>query len=327
LESSNALRIRLAEPDSAGLPDFDPGQYLRIKVDIPSVGPAVRAYSLTSHPAEDRSTYEICVGLNAASPGLVSTYLHRDLRVGDLLDVDAPAGIFTLPTRSTVTVVLIATGIGITPFISYLESLIGDPGAPEVTLLYGNRNGQTHAFRHRLEALSSDLSNLAIVNFYSAPDSTEAIGIDFDIRGRLTANDVDADLIQRGARFYLCGSTELVASVSRGLIARSVPKFAIFSEVFRSPVRSQDFGHLSYDVEFRRAGRRERWSPSDGSLLEFAEKCGIKASSGCRVGQCESCSAVLLSGEVQHLHGVEPDDADAVLTCQAIPVSDLALDL
>jgi len=48
--------------------------------------------------------------------------------------------------------------------------------------------------------------------------------------------------------------------------------------------------------------------------------------SGCRVGQCESCSTRVIAGNVQHLNGVEPSDEGACLTCQCIPAGDITID-
>ncbi|MFC6670003.1 2Fe-2S iron-sulfur cluster-binding protein [Marinobacterium aestuariivivens] len=45
------------------------------------------------------------------------------------------------------------------------------------------------------------------------------------------------------------------------------------------------------------------------------------------MGQCESCAVRILSGQVHHLNGQEPEDPGVCLTCQAVPVSDLRLDI
>jgi ferredoxin len=62
-----------------------------------------------------------------------------------------------------------------------------------------------------------------------------------------------------------------------------------------------------YVIEiFAKSGREEIWTTDKGTLLNFGEKLGIKMPSGCRVGQCESCSTKVIAGNVQHLNGVEP---------------------
>ncbi|WP_411780267.1 2Fe-2S iron-sulfur cluster-binding protein [Bradyrhizobium sp. UFLA01-814] len=54
---------------------------------------------------------------------------------------------------------------------------------------------------------------------------------------------------------------------------------------------------------------------------------GIRAPSGCRVGQCESCAVRVLAGSTRQLSGAVPEDSGTVLTCRAVPCSDLVLDL
>ena len=111
-----------------------------------------------------------------------------------------------------------------------------------------------------------------------------------------------------------------------GLVARGVPRFDIFSEVFRSPAVPVFNRDQSYQVRFARSGGESvPWSSANGVLLGFAE-LGFVMPSGCRVGQCESCAVWIISGKVQDLHGTDPDDASICLACQAIPIEDVVLD-
>ncbi|MEK8173867.1 2Fe-2S iron-sulfur cluster-binding protein [Streptomyces sp. M19] len=62
------------------------------------------------------------------------------------------------------------------------------------------------------------------------------------------------------------------------------------------------------------------WHTSDGTLLDLAERSGVRLPSGCRLGQCESCAVALLEGDVAH-RVTPPEDFpdDQCLTCQAVP--------
>src|SRR5690606_2282833 len=72
--------------------------------------------------------------------GAMSGHLHANTRVGSIIKVGAPSGSFIIPEHSEQPIVLFAGGIGITPFLSYLESLLDAPDMPEVWLHYANRN-------------------------------------------------------------------------------------------------------------------------------------------------------------------------------------------
>ncbi len=67
-ESDLALAISLSPQEADALPDYEPGQYLRIRVTHPDTGELLtRAYSLTGAArVENRLEYEICVGRSLA---------------------------------------------------------------------------------------------------------------------------------------------------------------------------------------------------------------------------------------------------------------------
>ncbi|MDB5770095.1 MAG: dmsA [Burkholderia sp.] len=332
-ETEHALRI-VVQSESTDLPNYLPGQYVKIRVPEPGANAAiVRAYSLIGKAdMHGRRSYAFCVGRDTVRsdvPGKMSSHLHSTLKVGDLLEVQAPNGIFTIPTKSKRPVLLIATGIGITPFIGYLESLLEHGVNQEVVLFYGNRNSSQHAFKQRLVEIQNSLPGLQIINFYSRPLLQDVTGFDFQVEGRIDFSLLDPSLISRGIRVYICGSTGVVQSTKRALRSLGVPKHDIFSELFVSetaPELNLD-ASLTFPVKFKRSGKQVEWRPSDGTLLSLAEKHGIQAPSGCRVGQCESCLVTVISGKVRHLHGQEPEEASTVLTCQAIPEGSVSLDL
>ncbi|SHW54489.1 molybdopterin oxidoreductase [Mycobacteroides abscessus subsp. abscessus] len=83
-------------------------------------------------------------------------------------------------------------------------------------------------------------------------------------------------------------------------------------------------------MSFARSNRTTKWVAAEGlTLLALAERNGISAPSGCRVGQCESCATRLVRGNVAHLVEVNDDylDGSSCLTCQSIPMGDVVLDL
>lgn len=329
-DEGRAVRtLRLEPVDGGPLPDHSPGQHVTVRATAPDGPEAVRAYSLTGAAVDpDRGAYTLAV--RARPEGALSPYLHERLRVGDRLELTAPGGSFRIPTDTDHPVVLLAGGIGITPFLGYLETLAASGGSvPEVVLHYGTADGTDHPFRERLRHLQDHIAVLHVVTHYAAPTAADVLGRDHDRQGFLTADDVDAGLLARRARFHLCGPEPMLAGLTEGLRSRGVPPFEIFSETFRAPRRAVDVPRgARHTVRFARSGRTLTWhGAEDGTLLDLAEKAGLRLPSGCRVGQCESCACTVLEGQAAHL--VEPSDAlpeDTALSCQAIPASDLTLD-
>jgi anaerobic selenocysteine-containing dehydrogenase/ferredoxin-NADP reductase len=332
-KAHGVLGVHFEPIDGGELPDFRPGQHIEIQAPIGSELVS-RTYSLTG-PAcmANRKSYSIAVrhqkGVSADNipfEGRMSSHIHRDLRVGDLIEAKAPSGRFVVPRVSPQPLILLAGGIGITPFINLLESLPNDDPL-EIWLYYANQNSRTHAFRERIREHCARLPNLTVVNHYVRPVATDRLGVDYQSQERITANIVSDDLIARRARVYMCGPLPMMDSFEQGLVARGVPKFDIFREIFRSPTGLLPDDGRTFKVTFA-SSRKEPavWSAADGPLLSFGESLGVALPSGCRVGQCESCEVRVVSGKVAHLHGTEPDDPLACLTCQAIPIEDVVLD-
>src|SRR3954453_16401616 len=98
----------------------EPGQYLRIGVDIEGVR-HWRAYSLTSDP--DRPDGFISVTVKCVDEGQVSPYLVRRGRPGTIVSLGGVEGDFVLPDELPDKLLFISAGSGITPIMSMLRSL------------------------------------------------------------------------------------------------------------------------------------------------------------------------------------------------------------
>lgn len=328
--ADGVLELELAPDDAGALPDYRPGQHITLQAIQEDNTPITRSYSLIDAAKKPgRLSYRVAVRHQrgedehgAAWEGVMSGHLHRGPRSGSAVGVGAPSGTFIIPEHSPQPIVLFAGGIGITPFLSYLESLLAADDMPEVWLHYANRNSQTRAYGERLQQLCRQLPRLTVRNYYSHPlpdDPSPPETVD--------AQCVPDALIEARARFFMCGPPAMMDTLREGLCARGVPAFDIFSEVFRSPpvVNPDSTGH--FEIRFAKSDNiKAQWTAERGTLLSFAEDLGLSMPSGCRVGQCESCAVNIISGQVLHLHGVEPDDPSVCLTCQAIPTTDVVLE-
>ncbi len=109
--------------------DFLPGQYAKLKVP----GSAEwRSYSFTNVPGEPELGFLIRV----LPTGLMSTYL-RSARIGDVMEVQGPYGVFFLRPHAA-SVVMVAGGTGLGPMLSMLRAMRAQrPADVPVTLLYG----------------------------------------------------------------------------------------------------------------------------------------------------------------------------------------------
>ncbi|MEU8778723.1 molybdopterin-dependent oxidoreductase [Streptomyces sp. NPDC048606] len=325
--------LRLEPEDGGALPDHRPGQHVTVRAEEPDgrVQDPVdaRCYSLTGPAvAGGRPAYELAV--RRVPGGAFSGRVHERLAIGDRLHLTAPAGMFAIPVDTAHPVVLLAGGIGVTPFLGYLETLAATGGSvPEVVLHYGNPNGSDHPFRERLRELAAEIPVLRVVDHYAAPRPDEVPGRDYDRAGFISIADIDPGLFERRARFHLCGPEPMTQALTGALLARGVPRFEVFRERFRAARREVVVPDgATYTVTFARSGRTATWSEGDGPLLAVGEAAGVAMASGCRVGQCESCACSVLKGTAAHLVTPPEDLPDReVLTCQSVPTSDLVLDV
>src|SRR5579875_1007547 len=127
VETEMITSLYLVPQDGKELATFIPGQYISIKLDIPETGYThIRQYSLSDAPG--KSYYRISVkrenAINDIPEGIVSVYLHNHIQEGDIVQISAPAGAFTLDTQTDIPVVLLSGGVGLTPLISMLNTIV-----------------------------------------------------------------------------------------------------------------------------------------------------------------------------------------------------------
>ncbi|MBC8749284.1 MULTISPECIES: molybdopterin-dependent oxidoreductase [Paraburkholderia] len=312
----NIARFEFAPVDGGELPDFQPGQHLTIH----DAGLGItRAYSLVSGGKAPRT-----LSIAVKRDGRMSSHLHG-LAPGALVELGPPGGTFAMPTRGDRPLILLGSGIGITPFISYLEAIDAEGGDayPGTTLHYVCRDSGGHAFAARIREIASKLPRVRVVTYYRAPRSTDTLGVDYDRTGDLAFDLIDDDTLARRPLAYLCGSGGFLETATRGLVWRGMPAFDVFAEMFKSEV-TVPTNLVPQRVTVSGTGKTFAWRPDLGTILEAADAASVPMPSGCRVGQCESCLVRVVRGTVLHL---QPYDgpADGCLTCQAVPLDEVEL--
>jgi ferredoxin len=75
-------------------------------------------------------------------------------------------------------------------------------------------------------------------------------------------------------------------------------------------------------------GRTETVQPrADSTILQSARWAGLRVKSNCEAGHCATCMALVVEGQVEMRINDALDDEEVaegwVLTCQAVPVSDI----
>ena len=341
-ESDNVTSFVLAPIDARPLPLFQAGQFvvLRLLIDPdkdPGKPPVLRSYSLSDLPAADHLRISVKSELN----GIGSSFLCNRAQEGDLLDVSAPRGSFTLrPSQKPV--VLLSAGVGATPVISMLHALAAEKSQQEIWWIYGARNRLEHPFAEESRSLLKQLSRGRGYIVYSRPATTDRVGTDFDASGHIDTALLGRIGVPPNSDFYLCGPSSFLQDVRDGLRNWGVLAENVHTEIFGSleaitpgMAQVEHTPHLPAGppgsgppVSFARSAITAAWDPKFASLLELAEACDVPVRWSCRTGVCHTCMTGLIGGSITY--NPEPLEKPApgnVLVCCSQPNAGVTLDL
>ncbi|MBF0310345.1 MAG: 2Fe-2S iron-sulfur cluster binding domain-containing protein [Magnetococcales bacterium] len=336
-EGEGVCSLWLEPHDGGELPAFLPGQYLTFEFRLPGEPkPLTRCYSLSGNPLE---TARYRVTVKRQSPpedhpeypaGRISSLIHDRVQEGDILDVLAPAGHFTLDAACHQDLVLIAGGIGITPQLSKLYALAAGERSRDVWFFYGVRHGGEAVFSEELRHLAAGRDWLKTLICYSRPRPEDQAAPGVHLGKRVEMALLREMLPSLNAEFHLCGPPAMMTSLYAGLLAAGVPEEKVVFEAFGPASIRRRAGNVETaprTVRFLRSGKEAVWDENAGTLLELAERLGVPMESGCRAGNCGSCLTAIKKGGVTHLTPPGPGlAAGTCLACIAQPESDLDVD-
>jgi len=289
---------------------------------------------------EERRSYSICapegaaprIGVREVPDGLFSTWLVREVRPGDEIEVGTPTGNFSPDPGESGHHVLIAAGSGITPVLSIAATVLKDP-ASTVTVVYGNRRTDTVMFADELADLKDRYpTRLELMHVLSRePREAELF------TGRLDAVKLRAllGLLGKADHWWLCGPFGMVTDARDLLAAEGIPAERIHQELFYvddappPPVRHEEapIEGLTSEVTIVLDGRSTTVTlPRDTPVLDGAQRARPDLPFACKGGVCGTCRAQVTLGEVdmRRNFALDPGEVDAgfVLTCQSLPVSE-----
>ena len=223
-ESELVTSFTLTPVDGEAVITHKPGQYLGIKVKPEGAEyEEIRQYSISQK--SNAKNYRISVKKELQpKPGMVSNYLHS-LEQGTIVELYPPAGDFFL-RNNTSPVVLISAGVGQTPMLAMLETLLSDNSNQEIMYLHACENTQQHSFSKYLYDLTAQNNHLKTITWFN--QATE--GADFT--GLMNLNAVQAQLPLSNGDFYLCGPAGFMAFIKNQLLELGVKNEQIHYEVF-----------------------------------------------------------------------------------------------
>ncbi|MBR3552045.1 MAG: 2Fe-2S iron-sulfur cluster binding domain-containing protein [Clostridia bacterium] len=325
------------ERGTEALAYFGAGKYLTVFETIGGL-PVTRAYSISSAPKDALAgRYELTV--KRVDGGLMSQYILNNWAVGTPVEVSAPSGNFEYqPLRDAETVVCLAGGSGITPFLSMANAIADGDEDFNMVLLYGSRSKENILFYDELDALTKRTDRVKVVHVLSDEGAAN------DLPGA-EAGFLTAALIQKYApanapySVFLCGPQQMYAFVDKELEQLNLPRKYVRHEMFgefHDPASQDDYpadvpATVKLTVTVQDETTTVTGSSSD-SVMQILEKNGIAVPSRCRSGECGFCHSHLLSGKVyvpKHLEYRRLADAQfgCIHPCCSFPLTDLVLNV
>ncbi len=201
-----------------------PGQYFYHtlpKLNYPDTKGATRHFTISSSPTEGnliRLTTRIRDG-----SGFKQTL--DELPIGSAIEGEGPSGTFIIDENEPGTHVILAGGIGITPFRSIIKYILDKKLKTPIYLIYSNSTPEEITFKEELEGWTKKSSNIKIEFVVTSKDGR----VD---EGKINKFLENWKLQIADCTFWLCGPPPMVDAMEQVLGKMNVGLGQVRSEKF-----------------------------------------------------------------------------------------------
>jgi ferredoxin-NADP reductase len=266
-------RFRFEPADGGLLPTFSGGAHTVVEMkdgDLTRLNP----YSLMSDPF-DQTAYTISVRRDDEGRG-GSLFMHNQVAVGQEMVISNPVNLFSLDLRAKKHL-MIAGGIGITPFLAQIKQLDRAHG-----------NWELH-YACRSEALGSYVD-------YLTSTHPNDVHVYYDDQSQSIDLETLLDGQPLGTHIYVCGPKGMIDWVRGKAADLGWPREVVHYEEFLAPKPGKPFEvKLAISNKVINVGEQE-------SLLEAMERAGVEAPYLCRGGACGQCETQVIDYEGNFIH-------------------------
>ena len=202
--------------------EFRPGHFIGIQADVEEAGMRKTPYCIVSAPNDER-TFRLLVRLVPEGP--LSQYLG-DLGIGDVIRFRGPVGRSMIPKEEGTELVLLATGVGVGPFLSLAEHLFSQGFDRPIRLFWGLRLQEDICLTEELEALARNPLFSYEISLSQPPAGWRGL------RGRVTESVPPLLETLGGKHFYLVGNGAMIEEMSEVLSDLGVNKQLMYEEPY-----------------------------------------------------------------------------------------------
>ncbi|UZO81068.1 ferredoxin--NADP reductase [Aquimarina sp. ERC-38] len=327
-ETEDAVSVVLKNNALFNKVKYKAGQFLTVKIPIENKIEK-RAYSFSSSPVTDKF---LQITVKKVKEGLVSTYICDQLRVGQKLEIEKPAGSFYVDSdkKATNRYVLFAAGSGITPIFSITKTVLEKEPLSSVLIFYANRNPASIIFKKHLEVLEEKYPKRFSIEHILEETSEEKPNYHQDLLNEdlVTELFLKHKLAFEDGFYMMCGPHGYMDVAKEILANKGIPRNKIKLEAFEvSTVITGDSKDMTSAVTIHQEdGTHTIQAKGDKTILQSAMAERITLPYSCRSGMCSSCKAKCISGEVRMIDGHFLTDEEVaegnILTCISFPLTE-----
>ncbi len=297
-KESDAKSFILKVKDGKKAAYFRAGQYLSLQLKI-GESLVTRPYSISSSPLWTKDG-KYAITVRRTNGGFVSDYILDNIKEGDELIFSDPQGTFYHEDlRDPDSIIAVAGGSGITPFLSMAYAIRDKIENFDLTILYGSKTEESILFKDELDKICKECDKVKVVHVLSdeKKDGYE--------NGFITA-----ELIKKYApetySVFICGPEAMykfVASKTEklGLDSKNIRRemLGVTKKIWDDPAYPAKVKGKVFTLKVNQCGETfEIPANADEPILVALERAGINAPSRCRSGECGWCRSKLVSGDV-----------------------------
>jgi ring-1,2-phenylacetyl-CoA epoxidase subunit PaaE len=321
---TNQAKTFFIKPMEGQQPDYKPGQFVHLALPAKN-NTEYRSYSFSSIPEEG-----MAFTVKAMENGNISRLFYDHYKEGNELNVINIAGKFVLPDdlSDIHQVFFFAAGSGITPIFALIKSLLLHQPHIHIFLAYSNSSPQQTIFYHTLQELQQQFPERLEIEFIFSNNKNL-------LKARLSGFWLQ-ELIARHKKAdwphilaYTCGPIEYMDTVKITLFTEGMVPTQFFMEYFETMseemiIAPEDKEAHMVHIHFKDTDTTVTVQYPD-SILDAGLNAGLQLPHSCRSGQCGTCAARIVKGEVwiQYNEVLTHKDLEngLTLTCMGFPIN------
>ena len=315
-----------------GLPvRFEPGQFMTVSAVVQ--GQSVeRCYTISSAPTRP---WLVSITVKRVPGGVMSNWLHENMKPGTLLRAYGPSGAFTPTCAPAAKSLYLSAGSGVTPLMSMTRASIDLGLDRDVVFVHSARTPADIVFRKELQRLVELSPRLRTYFVCEGPSDEGWSGptgrLSLELLSEWVPDYADREVFTCGPAGYMNAVRELLREGGHNPARYHQESFDISAGITAEPVPPETYAPQNvFTVKLARSSRTFTMSSSE-TVLAAARKAGVAIPSSCSQGICGTCKTKVLEGSVDMKQngGIREREIQKGfrLLCCSRPTSDLVLEL